>query len=262
MLVDNQENVFFHTQNFTLLLGDSIRLCQELPANSIDMIFADPPYFLSSGGITCQSGQMVSVNKASWDISRQINEIHTFNQQWLEACYRILKPNGTIWVSGTYHNIYSIGFAMQELEYKLLNNITWYKRNAPPNLSCRYFTHSTETVLWARKSEKAKHYFNYELMKSSNNNKQMRDVWDIPTVPPREKKHGKFPTQKPLELLKRIILASTQENDIVLDPFNGSGTTGIAATILNRSYIGIDLEEEYLDLTVCRHMEINSNRED
>jgi len=194
------------------------------------------------GGITCHAGKMVSVNKGKWDKSRGIEENHKFTLKWLKACQRVLKPNGTIWVSGTTHIIYSVGFAMQELGYKVLNDIIWYKRNAPPNLSCRYFTHSTEIVLWAAKNEKSKHYFDYKLMKKMNQDKQMRNVWEISAPQAEEKKFGKHPTQKPVELLKRIILASTKEGDLVLDPFCGSSTTGVAAVSLNRKYVGMDLE--------------------
>ncbi|WP_100408085.1 DNA-methyltransferase [Bacillus solitudinis] len=249
----NKENIFFKDDEFLLVKEDSLQLLKKMNDESVDMIFADPPYFLSNNGITCSSGKMVSVNKGKWDTLNSLEEIHTFNTSWLKECQRILKKDGTIWISGTFHNIYSIGMALNELRYKILNNITWYKRNASPNLACRYFTHSTETVLWAKKSEKAKHYFNYSLMKEINNGKQMRDVWDIPTTKKSEKKHGKHPTQKPIALLERIILASTTENQLILDPFNGSGTTGIVATKLNRKYIGIDLEEEFLSLTEKRY---------
>jgi site-specific DNA-methyltransferase (adenine-specific) len=251
-----------------LLKGDCIRILQQARENSVDMIFADPPYFLSNGGITCHSGKMVSVDKGKWDQSKGTRENHEFNLKWLKACKRVLKPNGTIWVSGTTHIIYSIGFAMQELEYKVLNDIIWYKRNAPPNLSCRYFTHSTETVIWAAKDKNSKHYFNYPLMKQSNNGKQMRNlwefttedsefhqkdnVWEIPSATASEKQFGKHPTQKPIELLKRIISASTQEGDIVLDPFCGSSTTGVAAILLNRKYVGMDLDDGYLELSKKR----------
>ena len=251
-----------------LLKGNCVEILNQARENSVDMIFADPPYFLSNGGITCHAGRMVSVNKGKWDKSRGVEENHKFTLDWLKACQRVLNPNGTIWVSGTTHIIYSIGFAMQELGYKILNDIIWYKRNAPPNLSCRYFTHSTEIVLWAAKNEKSKHYFDYKLMKKMNNGKQMRNVWqfteeeekqrnidniwEISAPPATEKKFGKHPTQKPLELLKRIILASTKEGDLVLDPFCGSSTTGVAAVLLNRKYVGIDLEKEYLELSVKR----------
>lgn len=250
-----------------LLKGDCIEILNQARENSVDMIFADPPYFLSNGGITCRAGKMVSVNKGAWDKSRGVEENHKFNLEWLRACQRVLRPDGTIWVSGTTHIIYSIGFAMQELGYKILNDIIWYKRNAPPNLSCRYFTHSTEIVLWAAKGQKSRHCFNYELMKQFSHGKQMRNlwqfteeeearivdnVWNISSPPPVEKSFGKHPTQKPIELLRRIILASTKEGDLVLDPFCGSSTTGVAAVLLNRKFVGIDLEKDYLELSKRR----------
>jgi len=241
--------------SFRLLKGDCIEILNQARENSVDMIFADPPYFLSNGGITCHAGKMVSVNKGKWDKSKGVEANHEFNKEWLKACQRVLKPNGTIWVSGTTHIIYSIGYAMQELGFKILNDIVWYKRNAPPNLSCRYFTHSTEIVLWAAKNRKSKHYFDYKLMKAINNGKQMRNLWEIPSPPPKEKRFGKHPTQKPLELLKRLILASTQEGDLVIDPFCGSSTTGVAAALLGRKYVGIDMEEDYLDLSKKRFEE-------
>src|SRR3989338_3632355 len=235
-----------------LLKGDCVEILNQARENSVDMIFADPPYFLSNGGITCHAGKIVSVNKGKWDKSKGIEETHKFTLEWLKACQRVLKPNGTIWVSGTTHIIYSVGFAMQELGYKILNDIIWYKRNAPPNLSCRYFTHSTEIVLWAAKNEKSKHYFDYQLMKKINQGKQMRNVWEISAPTAEEKIFGKHPTQKPVELLNRIILASTKENDLVLDPFCGSSTTGVSSISLNRKYVGIELEDEYLKLSIKR----------
>lgn len=249
-----------------LLKGDCIEILNQARENSVDMIFADPPYFLSNGGITCHAGRMVSVNKGKWDKSKGVEENHKFTLEWLKACQRVLKPNGTIWVSGTTHIIYSVGYAMQELRYKILNDIIWYKRNAPPNLSCRYFTHSTEIVLWAAKNEKSKHQFNYKLMKDMNKGKQMRNVWglDIPnketphkvweisSPPASEKKFGKHPTQKPIELLNRIILTCTKEGDLVLDPFCGSSTTGVAAVLSERKYVGIELEDSYLKLSINR----------
>ena len=235
-----------------LLKGDCIETLNQAREDSVDMIFADPPYFLSNGGITCHAGKMVSVNKGKWDKSMGVEENHKFTLEWLKACQRVLKPNGTIWVSGTAHIIYSVGFAMQQLGYKILNDIIWYKRNAPPNLSCRYFTHSTEIVLWAAKNEKSKHYFDYKLMKQMNHGKQMRNVWEISSPRAVEKRFGKHPTQKPVDLLNRIILASTKEGDLVLDPFCGSSTTGVSAVLHNRRYVGIDLEDEYLQLSVKR----------
>lgn len=228
--------------------ADSLKLLDELPEESIDMIFADPPYFLSNDGITCQAGKMVSVNKGKWDKSPGIELVHGFNTAWLEKCQRVLSKNGTIWVSGTTHVIFSVGLAMQQLGYKILNDITWFKTNAPPNLSCRYFTHSTEHVIWAAKRKKSKHKFDYKLMKEINGGKQMRDVWTITAPGKGEKQHGKHPTQKPLALLERIILASTEEGDVTLDPFAGSGTTALASLRLGRRSIGVELKKEFLSL--------------
>jgi site-specific DNA-methyltransferase (adenine-specific) len=251
---------YFTSKNkdFFLYEGDCIKILSEFDENSVDMIFADPPYFLSNGGFSCHAGKMVSVHKGDWDKSQGIDKDYEFIKQWLTSCQRVLKDDGTIWVSGTNHVIYTVGYAMHELGFKMLNDIVWFKRNAPPNLSCRYFTHSTETVIWAAKNKKSKHYFDYKLMKKSNNGKQMRNLWDIMSPKKEEKKYGKHPTQKPLELLNRIILASTKKGQLILDPFNGSGTTGIAANCLNRKYIGIDLERKYLDLTVKRYKDLNS----
>jgi len=256
-MLEELDAIYYKDDDFTLLFGDCVSIMKKIQDNTFDMIFADPPYFLSKNGITCSGGKMVSVNKAEWDMDKNVEQMHEFNHAWLSECKRILKPNGTIWISGTFHNIYSIGLALQQLDYKLLNNITWYKKNAPPNLSCRYFTHSTETILWAKKSKKSKHYYDYKLMKEINGGKQMRDVWEIPAINKKEKKHGDFPTQKPLALLERIILASTKEGDKILDPFNGSGSTGIASIKLKRNYTGIDNVPEYLDLTLRRYNEIN-----
>ncbi len=244
----------YYSQNdFTLILGDSLEELKKIKSKSIDMIFADPPYFLSGDGITCSGGKMVSVKKGEWDKKIDIKEKHKFNKKWIRLCKRVLKDNGTIWISGTMHNIYSIGMALEEEGFKIINNITWKKLNPPPNISCRAFTHSTETILWAKKDIKnAKHKFNYETMKTMNGGKQMKDVWETSLTKPSEKKYGKHPTQKPIELLKRIIIASTDEGDLILDPFNGSGTTGIVANLLNRKYIGIEKEKDYLDLTIRR----------
>ena len=246
-------NYYYEEDNFKLIHGDSLEVLKQIKSRSIDMIFADPPYFLSGDGITCSGGKMVSVKKGDWDTKLSVKEKHKFNKKWIRLCKKILKDNGTIWISGTMHNIYSIGMALEEEGFKIINNITWKKLNPPPNISCRAFTHSTETILWAKKdNKKAKHKFNYSLMREMNGGKQMKDVWETSLTKPSEKKQGKHPTQKPLEILKRIILASTDENDLILDPFNGSGTTGIMAHQLNRKYIGIDNEKEYLDLTIRR----------
>ena len=248
---------YFKDGSFKLINDDTFNALEKFEEKIFDMIFADPPYFLSNNGITCSGGKMVSVNKGICDKSLSVKEKHDFNKKWIKECYRVLKDNGTIWISGTLHNIYSIGMALEEEGFKIINNITWQKTNPPPNLACKTFTHSTETILWAKKDlKKSKYTFNYDLMKKLNDNKQMRDVWTTSLTKPSEKKQGKHPTQKPLEILNRIILASTKENDLILDPFCGSSTTGIAAVKLNRRYIGIDNEKEYLDLSIRRYQEI------
>jgi site-specific DNA-methyltransferase (adenine-specific) len=220
-------------------------------AGRFDAIFADPPYFLSNGGITCHAGKMVKVDKGDWDVSRGAELNHEFNTEWLKRCQRVLKPNGTIWVSGTHHVIFSIGYAMQQLGYKILNDIAWEKPNPPPNLSCRYFTHSTETILWAAKNEKSKHRFNYAAMKAVTG-KQMKTVWTMQSPKNGEKEFGKHPTQKPVALVERCLLASTSENDLVLDPFLGGGTTAIASIKLNRACVGIELDEAHAKLAKKR----------
>lgn len=244
---------YYEDDNFKLLHGDALLLLKKIPKESIDMIFADPPYFLSGDGISCSGGKMVSVKKGEWDEKISLKEKHAFNKKWIRDCKRVLKPNGTLWISGTMHNIYSIGMALEEEGFKIINNITWRKLNPPPNISCRSFVHSTETILWAKKDDKkAKHKFNYSIMREMNGGKQMKDVWDTALTKPSEKKCGKHPTQKPVALLEKIIIASTDEGDLILDPFNGSGTTGIVANRLKRNYIGIEKEQEYLDLTIRR----------
>ena len=238
--------------NSTLFHADCVNIMDSIPPESIDMIFADPPYFLSNGGMSCHAGKRVCVNKGDWDKSKGIEETHKFNLEWLKRCQNILTKDGTIWVSGTMHVIYSLGFAMQQLGFKILNDIAWFKINPPPNLSCRYFTHATETVLWVAKNKDSKHYFNYPLMRKMNNNKQMQSLWSITAPKVEEKIYGKHPTQKPLALLERIILASTKDHDIVLDPFTGSSSTGVAAYRLGRNFIGIDSNKDYLNLSVKR----------
>lgn len=253
----NNIKYFYEEEDFKLIKGDTFKILKKLEEKSIDVIFADPPYFLSSNGITCKGGKMVNVNKGNWDLTLNLKDKHSFNRKWIKESYRVLKDNGTIWISGTLHNIYSIGMALEEEGFKIINNITWQKTNPPPNLSCKTFTHSTETIIWARKDiKKCKYTFNYSVMKELNNGKQMKDVWTTSLTKPSEKKQGKHPTQKPLELLKKIILSSTNENDLILDPFCGSGTTGIACKRLKRRFIGIEKEEEYLELTVKRKKEM------
>lgn len=232
--------------------GDCLEILAAMPADCVDLIFADPPYFLSNNGITCHAGRMVSVNKGEWDRSRGADANHEFNRNWLAACQRVLKPNGTIWVSGTAHIIHSVGFAMQQLEFKLLNDISWVKPNPPPNLSCRYFTHATETIIWAAKNKKSRHKFNYALMKQMNAGKQMKSVWQIPPPEPWEKRFGKHPTQKPVALVKRVLLAASDDGDVVLDPFMGSGATALLALRMSRRAIGVEMIEEWVMLAVRR----------
>ena len=238
--------------HFRIYQGDCLDLLAQIPASSVDLVFADPPYFLSNGGITCHAGKMVSVNKGAWDVSQGPDANHTFNKSWLAACQRVLKPNCAIWVSGTAHVIHSVGFAMQQLGFKLLNDISWVKPNPPPNLSCRYFTHATETIIWAAKDKKSRHTFNYKLMKETNRGKQMKSVWEIKPPETWEKIFRKHPTQKPVALLERILLASTNEGDVVLDPFLGGGTTLLTAFRLNRQAIGCGLSLDYINLSIRR----------
>lgn len=244
-------------KTFTLLHGDCIDLLNQFDFK-FDMIFADPPYFLSNNGISVQSGKMISVNKGDWDQSQGFEKDNEFNYKWLKSCRNKLAENGTIWISGSFHNIFSIAQMLTELKYKILNCITWVKTNPPPNLSCRYFTHSTEFILWARKEKKIPHCYNYELMKEINAGRQMKDVWQLSAIASWEKSCGKHPTQKPLALLTRIILASTKQNAWILDPFTGSSTTGIAANLINRKFLGIDKNANFLDISKNRKIEIEN----
>ena len=228
------------------------KLSAKYPEGKFDMIFADPPYFLSNGGISCHAGKMVKVDKGQWDKSQGAELNHEFNLEWLSRCRKLLKPDGSIWVSGTHHVIHSIGYAMQQLQMKILNDISWEKPNPPPNLSCRYFTHSTETVIWARKSEQSRHTFNYPQMRDANNGKQMKTVWNIKAPQKEEKKFGKHPTQKPLRLLERIVLASTNPGDLIFDPFAGSSTTGVAAIRHGRRFIGCELDNGFISISKNR----------
>ncbi len=242
-----------------LVQGNSLEVLdamhEKFPDGCFDCIFADPPYFLSNGGITCHAGKMVKVDKGDWDKSKGPELNHEFNTEWLRRCQRVLKPNGTIWVTGTQHVIFSVGYAMQQLGMKILNDIAWEKPNPPPNLSCRYFTHSTETILWAAKNEKSKHLFNYQDMKRLNAGKQMKSVWKIAAPPKREKVFGKHPTQKPIALIELCLKASTNKGAIVLDPFMGAGTSGVACVQLDRDFIGIELDENHVRVAIKRMKE-------
>ena len=254
---------YYQEDCFFLYHGSCLNILKSLPENSVDMIFADPPYNLSNGGFSVRSGRQVDVHKGDWDKSSGVEEDFSFHLDWIKACHRVLKPEGTIWISGTYHSIYQCGFALQVTGYRVLNDIAWYKPNAPPNIGCRCFAASHETLIWACKEPKAKYTFNYKDMKFGfwgkdfikKPEKQMRSVWAINTAPISEKTAGKHPTQKPLELLNRILQSSTKEGDLVLDPFTGSSSTGISAYRLARSFIGIDNNRQFLDLSIKRLQE-------
>ena len=283
MVKSSKNKVYFKDNGFELYLDDCRDFLNSLPENSVHMIFADPPYNLSNGGFTCHAGRMVSVNKGQWDESKGLDEDLKFHIEWINACRRVLKPNGTIWISGTYHSIYRCGYALELTGYHLLNDICWFKPNASPNLSCRFFTASHETLIWARKAKKASHTFNYKKMVDWTNNykkqfrcdkdhktghsyeilhesgKQMRSVWAINTPRPIEKTFGKHPTQKPEELLRRIIAASTNKGDLIVDPFTGSSTTGLIAHLFGRKFVGVDNEKAYLDLSIKRFDLLKAN---
>jgi site-specific DNA-methyltransferase (adenine-specific) len=243
-----------------LINADVLDALKEIATESVDFVFADPPYFLSNDGFTVKSGKAVSVNKGAWDKSFGFDSEMDFHEAWISECLRVLKPNGTIAISGTYHSIYKCGFLLQKLGCRIVNDITWFKPNGAPALAGRNFTASHETILWASKGKKAKHVFNYAISKNwdvendklYSKGKQMRSVWSIPSTPKREKLEGSHPTQKPLELLRRLVAMCTNEGDTVLDPFCGSGTTGVACVLLQRNFIGIDLDQSYLDLSAKR----------
>jgi len=250
-----------------LINADVLDALKEIGTESVDFVFADPPYFLSNDGFTVKSGKAVSVNKGAWDKSFGFDSEMDFHEAWISECLRVLKPNGTIAISGTYHSIYKCGFLLQKLGCRIINDIAWFKPNGAPALAGRNFTASHETILWASKGKKAKHVFNYSISKNwdvendklYSKGKQMRSVWSIPSTPKREKLEGNHPTQKPLELLKRLVAMCTNEGDTVLDPFCGSGTTGVACVLLNRNFIGIDLDQSYLDLSAKRMKAANED---
>lgn len=259
---------YFQGDSFTLYKGDTFRLLRTVPEKSVDFIFSDPPYFLSSGGISCQNGRQVSVDKGEWDKSLSVDDRLKYHRKWIALCRKVLKDNGSIMISATLHSVYAIGVALEQEGFSIINNIVWRKTNPAPNLACRCFTHSTETIIWARKQltskKKGRHTFQYEEMKAENGGKQMKDFWEFEaepdiftsgTTPVSEKRQGKHPTQKPIALLERIIKAATKPGDLVLDPFSGSSTTGIAALRLGRSFIGIEKEIEYLELSKRRYFE-------
>lgn len=266
------EKIFFTQDNFTLIEGDTFKALEKIGKHSINFIFSDPPYFLSSGGISCKSGKQVSVDKGERDKPKTIDEKINYHRSWIRLCRDVLKDDGSIMISSTFHSSYAIGVALEKEGFSIINNIVRRKTNPAPNLACRCFTHSTETIIWARKQldekHKGKHCFNYKAMKEENNGKQMKDFWEFEedtsvistsTTTKKEKEFGNHPTQKPIKLLKRLVEAATNPNDIILDPFCGSGTTGIAAKMLNRQFIGIEIDENYLSLAKNRFLGGASN---
>ena len=231
--------------------SDVLEFLGTIPSDSVDCVWTDPPYLLSNDGFTCVAGKRVKVNKGDWDRSQGIEADHEFNRSWLAECYRVLKPTGTIWVTGTLHVYLSVGMAMLQLGFRILNDIAWEKPNPPPNLGCRCFTHSTETLLWATKAVKGskdRFTFNYQEMRMENDGKQMKTVWRIPAAGKEEKSLGKHPTQKPLALIDRCIRASTNRGDLVVDPFAGSGATAVASLRLGRKFLVCEREQEYVDI--------------
>jgi site-specific DNA-methyltransferase (adenine-specific) len=234
---------YYKQKNIRLYLGDSLKILPAMPANTFDMIFADPPYHLSNDGFSIHANKKISVNKGEWDKSQGFKKDYEFHESWIKACQRVLKPNGTIWITGTHHSIYKCGFALQRLGFHIINEISWHKPRAKGNLSGRSFKADHETVLWAKKSKSAKHTYH---------NQKLGTVWSIAAASKEEKKLKRHPTQKPLALLKQIILSSTNKGDLILDPFTGSSTTGVAALSLGRKFIGIDREKQYLDLSIMR----------
>lgn len=254
------DHLFFQSEqaDFSLIKGDCLTLIPSIE-KELDMVFADPPYFLSNDGLTVKNGKVQSVNKGKWDKLISDDDATTFTYEWLAAVREKMADNATIWVSGTHHNIFTLGRILPELGFKILNVITWEKTNPPPNFSCRFFTHSTEFIIWARKHPKVPHHYDYDLMKRLNADKQMKDVWRLPAVAKWEKSCGKHPTQKPLALLAQIILASTKKDAIIFDPFAGSSTTGIASNVLGRRFIGIEQETEYLKLSQARYEDLQND---
>ncbi|MGC8979606.1 DNA-methyltransferase [Caldisericum sp.] len=227
-----------------LFKGDAIEILKQLESKSVDLIFADPPYNLSSENyLTCKSGKRAKCNKGSWD---QIKNIHEFNKKWIEECARVLKDEGTIWISGTLHNHPSIGVILKQLDLWIINDIIWFKPNAPPLIQRNRFVPSTELIWVASKSKK--YYFNYEMAVKLNNGKQMRNLWEIPA----QRHKTQHPTEKPEKLLERVILIGSKEGDTILDPFMGSGTTGVVAKRFNRNFIGIEIDEKYFEIAQKR----------
>ena len=248
---------YYKKGNFELYQGDSLEILRDL-SSSFDMIFADPPYFLSTGNGININSQFIKFDKGQWDRVRSKNEIDAFNKKWLSSCCNLLKDNGTIWICGTYHNIFSIEKCLEVLDFKIINFVVWQKPDPPETLSDKRLNFCAEYIIWATRKRCNDYTFNKEELTRLNGGKAMQDVWKISAAGSWEKKFGKHPTQKPLRLLYRTILASTKVGDRILDPFSGSSTTGIAANLLDRHFVGCEMNREYLDLSQRRREFLNN----
>jgi site-specific DNA-methyltransferase (adenine-specific) len=234
---------------FLLYNDDCIKVLNEIPSESIDLVFADPPYFLSNNGLSYNSGKVVSVNKGDWDKKENYCNVKEFTYSWVKECHRVLKDRGSIWISGTHHNIFDVEQALKKSGFKIINMIVWHKSDPPPLIYKSKFRFSHELIIWAKKGYS--YSFNYAEM-FNENNCEMEDVWTLPAVRKSEKKFGYHPTQKPEVLLDRIIRCSSKEGDKVLDPFMGSGTTGFVAIKLRRQFVGIEKNNEYFKMACSR----------
>jgi len=232
-----------------LYKGDCVEIMKQIEKETIDVVFADPPYFLSDGGKSISSRKVVSVNKGEWDKKSNYKDHIQFTKNWIKECYKILKPKCSIWISGTHHNIFDVKKVLDEVGFKVVNIIIWNKIDPPPLIYKSRFRFSYEFLIWADKGKGR--VFNYQDMFNINN-EEMQDVWVMPAVNMDEKRYGYHPTQKPECLLERIVLSSSKGKQIILDPFMGSGTTGVVAKRLKRSFIGIEKNEQYFHIAKNR----------
>ena len=243
-----------------ILHGDCLSILPSLPRSAFDCCIADPPFNMSQKkGLGWAFSSHITMQE-SWDIFSK-DEYFQFTLDWVTEILRVVKPNGNIFVFSSFHNIFTLGFILQNIfDRRIITQIVWYKPNAQPNITCRMFTESTEFILWAvnNESKKAKKWtFNYHTMKAMNNNKQMRNMWEIPLIKPSERKYGKHPSQKPIQVVERLVLAGTNEGDFILDPFSGTGTTAVVAEKHHRKWMMIEKEEEYNQIAQKRLDELS-----
>ena len=231
--------------------GDCLDLLPKL-AICADVVCTDPPYFLSNDGQTIVGGKVMNVNKGEWDRSKGIEQDHEFNHAWIDACSESMSDDATLWSTGTSHNIYSVGFALQQSRFRVLNHVTWHKKAPPPNYTLRCIRHSSEQIVWAAKNAESKYYFDYDESKRLYGGGQMRDMWILSAAAKAEKRHGKHPTQKPVKLIDRMLAVSCPKDGLVLDPFMGSGTAAVVAARRGFEFVGIELDEKWLDVAVRR----------